>query len=403
MLTIRKDFYFHAWRPGVLDRYVVREIAIPIGLSLLLVISTLIIARLLALVGLILNQGVSVATVLALTVHILPSLLAMSLPMAVLLGTLLGIGRLGSDSELVAVAACGLSIRRVAVPVMLLAAVLYTLAMLFALRVVPAANASVRLELLEAARSRMAAALPEKIFNDELDGLVIYLDRNEQLPDALKNVFIIDRREPRAPVWIFAREGLIVPSPHELTFLVHLKHGWIFSEDSGENSRRVVSFDDYDLKAEARQRARLLAVTPLEMSTSALRASIASARDAGSPDILLEIEMARRWTTPFAIFPFALLGITLGMSTIRGGRSERFAMALGLFFLYYLLMQAADALARANVLGSYFSAAFPDLAFSGAAVLPFFINAFNLDGRLVHFSPRPKHFGALSPKEQWDP
>ena len=71
MLTIRKDFYFSAWRPGVLDRYVAREVAIPIGLSLLLVISTLIIARLLALVGLILNQGVSVATVLALTVHIL--------------------------------------------------------------------------------------------------------------------------------------------------------------------------------------------------------------------------------------------------------------------------------------------------------------------------------------------
>ena len=68
MLTTRKDFYFRAWRPGVLDRYVAREIAIPIGLSLLLVISTLIIARLLALVGLILNQGVSVATVLALTV-----------------------------------------------------------------------------------------------------------------------------------------------------------------------------------------------------------------------------------------------------------------------------------------------------------------------------------------------
>ena len=184
---------------------------------------------------------------------------------------------------------------------------------------------------------------------------------------------------------------------------MHLKHGWIFSEDPGENSRRVVSFDDYDLKAEARQRARLLAVTPLEMSTSALRASIASARDAGSPDILLEIEMARRWTTPFAIFPFALLGITLGMSSIRGGRAERFAMALGLFFLYYLLMQAASALARANVLGSYFSAAFPDLAFSGAAVLPFFIKAFDLDGRLVHFSPRPKHLGVLSPKEQLDP
>src|SRR5262249_58512129 len=148
MLKILKDFYFRPWRPGVLDRYVAREIAIPIGLSLLLVIATLIIARLLALVGLILNQGVSVATVLALTVHILPSLLAMSLPMAVLLGTLLGIGRLGSDSELVAVAACGLSMRRVAVPVMLLAAVLYSPPMLFSMRGVSPAHPTVPLSPL---------------------------------------------------------------------------------------------------------------------------------------------------------------------------------------------------------------------------------------------------------------
>ena len=102
----------------------------------------------------------------------------------------------------------------------------------------------------------------------------------------------------------------------------------------------------------------------------------------------------------FAGMAFVVAGATL-LAT--DARAQRLAMALGLLFLYYLLMQAADALARANVLGSYFSAAFPDLAFSGAAVLPFFIKAFDLDGRLVNFSPRPKHFGALSPKAQLDP
>jgi lipopolysaccharide export system permease protein len=353
----------------ILDLYIVREVAIPVALSLGVITLALIVARLLKLVDLVVNQGVALTAVLALLGYLLPSLVALSLPMAMLLGTLLGIGRLSSDSEIVAARACGVSLARLAVPVLALAAFIYPLDVMMTTRLAPDANVRLREQIVDLVRTRATAGLPEKVFNRNFDGMVIYFDHAEESGGRLVDVLISDNRNPSAKSIIYAHSGVLIPHQHELDVTLRLGEGWIFGGDN--DARHVGRFDTYDIDITPSTGLAVNEQTPIELTMSALRAQIAKARGVGKPDIFAEIELAHRWTIPIAIFPFALLGMTLGLTPVRGGRSERYAFALMLFFSYYVLMRVGEAMALAHVLDAHVAASIPDILFTVVAVAPF--------------------------------
>ncbi len=357
------------FRIKILDLYILREVAIPVALSLGVITLALIVARLLKLVDLVVNQGVALAAVLALLGYLLPSLLSLSLPMAMLLGTLLGIGRLSSDSEIVAARACGVSLARLAVPVVVLAALIYPLDVMMTTRIAPASNVRLREQIVDLVRTRATAGLPEKVFNRNFDGMVIYFDHAEQSGSLLIDVLISDNRNPSAKSIIYAHSGVLIPHERELAVTLRLGDGWIFGGD--RDSHHVARFDTYDINVVPSTGLPINEKTPIELSMSALRTQIAKARGSGKRDVLAEIELAHRWTIPLAIFPFALLGMTLGLTPVRGGRSERYAFALTLFFSYYVLMRVGEAMALTRVLDTYVAASIPDMLFTIVAIAPF--------------------------------
>jgi lipopolysaccharide export system permease protein len=353
----------------ILDLYILREVAIPVALSLGVITLALIVARLLKLVDLVVRQGVALTAVLALLGYLLPSLLSLSLPMAMLLGTLLGIGRLSSDSEIIAARACGVSLARLAVPVVVLAALIYPLDVMITTRLAPASNVRLREQIVDLVRTRATAGLPEKVFSRNFDGMVIYFDHAEQSGSRLVDVLISDNRNPSSKSIIYAHNGVLIPHEHELAVTLRLGDGWIFGGD--RDSHHVARFDTYDINIIPSTGLPINEATPIELDMAALHTAIAKARQAGKPDILAEIELAHRWTIPFAIFPFALLGMTLGLTPVRGGHSERYAFALMMFFSYYVLMRVGEALAEARVLDTYVAASIPDILFTILAVAPF--------------------------------
>jgi len=105
-------------RAKIIDGYVAREILGPFGLGVLLLTFALVTARLLKLTEMVVNHGVSLGVVASLIGFIMPAFLELTFPMAVLLGVLMGFGRMSGDRELIAARACGISLYRLAMPVM---------------------------------------------------------------------------------------------------------------------------------------------------------------------------------------------------------------------------------------------------------------------------------------------
>src|SRR5579863_8407164 len=132
---------------NILDRYVAREVLAPFGMGVALLTFALVTGKLLKLTDMVVNHGVSIGEVLGLIAFIMPAFLELTFPMAVLLGVLLGFGRMSGDREMIAARACGVSLYRIAVPVMLVAVVVYVVASWFAFSIRPWANISLEQRL----------------------------------------------------------------------------------------------------------------------------------------------------------------------------------------------------------------------------------------------------------------
>lgn len=359
----------------IVDRYVAREVMGPFALGVALLTFALVAGRLLKLTEMVVNHGVTPAEVLGLVGYIMPGFLELTFPMAVLLGVLLGFGRMSGDQELTAARACGISLYRLAVPVMALAMAIYAVSSWFAFEVRPWANAHLRERLYELTRTRTSAGLREKVFNRDFAGLVVYVDRVSPSDSRLVGVLISDMRDPVQQNTIVARSGLLLPDERQKAVTLRLFDGSIFGQDLQNNASHFTSFRSYDLTVRPEEALGLVQHDPEEMRLGELRGAIAKARASGEPDYTAEAELAGKYTIPVATLLFALLGVSLGLKPARGGQSERFGVSVGLFFLYYSLMRVGQTLAERGKLDAFLAMSIPDVAFTALALWLFYRSA----------------------------
>ena len=110
-------------RCAIIDRYVIREIIPPFLIALLVFTFILIIPFIIELAEQMIAKGVPAGTILQLTATLLPQALALTIPMALLIGLLVGLGRLSADREVVVMMACGISPYRLLRPVLVFSVV----------------------------------------------------------------------------------------------------------------------------------------------------------------------------------------------------------------------------------------------------------------------------------------
>ncbi len=111
-------------RPRLIDSYIVREMLAPSAIGLLVFTFVLLIDQIPRLLAVLVARSADFVTILRVFLNLLPSILAVTIPMAFLLGVLLAFGRMASDSEIIAMRAVGVSPMRLLAPVMMLAGVM---------------------------------------------------------------------------------------------------------------------------------------------------------------------------------------------------------------------------------------------------------------------------------------
>jgi lipopolysaccharide export system permease protein len=362
-------------RAKIIDSYVAREVLAPFGLGVLLLTFALVTARLLKLTEMVVNHGVTLSEVASLIGFIMPAFLELTFPMAVLLGVLMGFGRMSGDRELIAARACGISLYRLAAPVLGVAFAVYALSSWLAFSVRPWANRSLEQRLFDLTQTTSSAGLKEKIFNRDFPGLVVYVDTISPADGTLHGVMISDARNRAQQNTIIARRGIIIPDEASKSITLRLFDGSLFGVEAGRNSSHVTSFRTYDLNVHPQEGAERGRLDPDEMSYALLRRTIVTARAKGQPDYEAETELASKFTVPFTTLLFALIGVPLGLKPARGGQSERFGLAIALFFLYYSLMRAGEALAERATLNAFLAMSIPDLIFAALAAWLFLRSA----------------------------
>src|SRR5215468_1141569 len=215
----------------VLDRYLIAELISPFCFGLALFTFFLIIDRIYHLTELVITKGVPFHLVLQLLVFMMPSFLAHTLPMALLVAVLLAGGRLAGDLEIIAFKAAGVSVLRLFRPVVAAAVVIMGATSLLTLVVIPLANEEFQRQLFRILQTRAASGLQERVFNTTFGDVIIYLEDVSASQVALRGLLVSDERDPKISRIITAREGRLLTDEKNRRITLRLMNGAVSEAD----------------------------------------------------------------------------------------------------------------------------------------------------------------------------
>jgi lipopolysaccharide export system permease protein len=338
-----------------LYRYLMKELFPSFLLGVVGFTFILLTGRILQLTELFVNKGIPLGFILKLLYFLLPSFLVLTIPMATLLSVLLTFNRLSSDNEITALKASGVSLYQMTPPVLLLA-LSTTLATTFlSLYSLPKANQASRSLLYEMASSRAHAGVRERVFNDEFEGLVLYVERVTPRTFQWENVFISDSRNAAETHTIIARQGMVLSDPHLFIVTLRLKNGAIHKLGDQPNAYEKIDFNTYDLRLDLKtglKEQKSAEKHPADMSLSELTGAVQALRSKKADFKPQMIKIHEKFSIPFACLVFGIIGIPLGLQsrTSRAGKSIGFAWSIGVLLIYYLLTNAGTSLAERGVI-----------------------------------------------------
>jgi LPS export ABC transporter permease LptG/LPS export ABC transporter permease LptF len=302
----------------------------------------------------------------------LPNFLMVTIPMAVLVGVLLGLSRLAADNEIIAMRASGLGIGYF-VRVASIVAIGGTLLGLFnSLYLAPRANQEI-LAMDKALAMQASYEIEPRVFDEDFHNFVLYVQDVRSGTGAAnwRQVFMAETSDPTTPLITTAASATVAndgnrESGQEL--LMRLRDGSRHETVAGQPQQYNISTFDYtDLPLAAGQQSeghlgRLdTAIYALPMNQLWQRA-----HEPDGKRFLIEVH--KRFAYPIACLVLMLLAVPLGVTSRRGGKSSAWVATLALVVVYYSLSLIGIALGRQNWISAFFAVWMANLLFAAGAL-----------------------------------
>ena len=327
----------------IIDRYVCREVFSHALLGLAIFTFVFFVPQLVRLMEVVVRHSASSGSVALLFLSTFPSVLAFTLPMAVLVGVLIGLGRMSADSELIALNALGIGLRRILVPVGVLAVGMALLTLAMTLWFGPAAVRTFR-TLEDRLRATQASfQVQPRVFDERFPRLVLYVQDVEAAATRWHGVLLAESGTANGSRLTLAENAIVIAEREQGKLEFHLRNGSTHEYSRREPDRySVTTFAENDFPVEITNVTAQRMVEPTNQERS-LRELLA---ERGPRWREARVEVHRRLAFPVACLVFALLAVPLGARPRRGGRAAGFLVALVLICGYYLLLIIGAGLAR---------------------------------------------------------
>lgn len=170
-------------------------------------------------VDLIINRGLNVGMFVYLSSLLLPSMLAIILPVSLFAAVMFAFNRMSADSEMIILSNAGLSRWQILRPLVHLALIVMFLGYSVAFYVMPASYRKFK-DMQSFIRDNYASVLlQEGVFNTMVEGLTVYI-RSREPSGQLNGILVHDNRNPKSPVTMMAESGQLLNTPSGPQFLL---------------------------------------------------------------------------------------------------------------------------------------------------------------------------------------
>jgi LPS export ABC transporter permease LptF/LPS export ABC transporter permease LptG len=353
----------------ILDRYIVREVFRHAFLGLVVFTFVFFVPQLVRLMSLFVRHSGSGSQILKLFLCIFPGVFTFTIPMAVLIGVLLGLGRMSADSEIIALTALGIGRRRILLPVgvLALAGALATLVM--SLWLGPAALRTLRSLEADLIASQVSFQVQPRVFDERFPPFVLYINDVSASGTQWHGVFLAEAGRENGSRVTLAENAIVIAEPKQGKLELHLQGGSTHEFDRTDPEHySVTAFGQSDIPIEV---SGVVPTRPRQRSNPE-RALRELAQDNTTGWREARVEMYRRFAFPVACFAFALIAVPLGAQPRRGGRAAGSLIAVLLIAAYYLLFIMGAGMARQGTVPPAIGMWIADavLALAGLVLLP---------------------------------
>ena len=358
--------------PSIISHYVVREVILPFFLTLLVFTFLMLLPPIMNQAEELIRIGVDARQVAEMLLLLVPQSLGVTIPMALLVGVLMGLGRLSGDRETVAMQACGISLFRILTPLLVLAAATAAINCYLMLSVVPDANQRFREILLRVQANRAEGEVKPRVFYvGDFPDVVLYVQEVSSTGEGWLDVFLADVQRPEQPDIYIAERGRVGVDRDRRTVAIVLENGERHRVDpAAPDAYEVHAFRELRIQLDAE--SLFPAGGPdrglREMTIPELNEQAAAMRAAGVSPHAPIIEAHKKFSIPFACFVFVLLGVAFGVSSRTDGRLASFALGIAVIFAYYVLMYESEALAKGQRVPPHLAMWLPNILLGLAGV-----------------------------------
>ncbi|HUS06073.1 MAG TPA: LptF/LptG family permease [Bryobacteraceae bacterium] len=354
---------------GIFGRTIFLEITSSALLGTILFTFVLFLQRVSRLFELLVRSSAPGPTVGSLFGLILPPVLTFTIPVGVLVGVLVALSRMSSDAEITAMRAAGLPSRKVAYPVFTFAVLAMLATAASSLWLTPHSVRQTYRILNKLAAAQLTAEIQPRVFEEQFPNTILYV--GDVVPGPVvrwRNLFLADitpadERRPGAhdsgdgALITVASEAIATPDVARNRIQLSLVNG--STHQAGKQSTEYYS-TSFPASQQILEAVKHGAIRPrivyTEMDTLPLWR-------AAKESVEARIELHQRLALPPACLLLALIGIPLGVSSRKGGKSSAFVLTVIVAFLYYMGLISLIGLARQGTLPVAFAVWLPNVVF----------------------------------------
>ncbi len=348
------------------DWELMRETFSSFGLGLGIFLFLFVMSRVMSLSEII-ARGASPIIIMALILSAVVSSLGFAFPPSYLFSVLVSVGRLSADGELIALLSSGISLKRIAYPLVALSAGVVVLSLLFQLYLAPLSNRAIKGFAVKAMMETPSSSLKPGEFFQLKRGIWIYCGKVKG--KKIKDVFLYDSGKKTGIVRIImAKKATVSINPFDNTLNFAFSNGNIYS--AMKDGYKQLSFKLYVLSMENPFLSGSLgSETKRDLTLPALLARLKRDREVSKRRFLNTLlHMHKRFAVPFSAMVFALLGIPLGVFARRSGKWTGSIITLAGLMLYFGLLALFQDIALKGLLPAALAVWAPNIILGGTGL-----------------------------------
>ncbi len=390
----------------ILERYILKENFKPFIVSLLVTTFIMIFDRLLDILDLIILKKPDFLTVVSIFGLSLPFMLALTIPMAVLLASIMSFGRLATDNELIAFKSCGINIYTLIKPTVIAALLLSIFMVYFNNKILPDSNHKLKILTQKVAQRKPMTSIKPKTFLT-LKDFTLYAE--EKKDNNLYGILIYDFSNSRFPMIISAKSGNVDLSNGGNTFKATFYNGEIHKPDRIDYNKyqttkyKKMTFyipdlgnkytthisnyrGDRELSSKAmikinkerrediahvqkeitslQKELRMVSISEMKKDLKKNKIRILKNKLEIKEDRVnslkrqirqYEVEIHKKYAIAFACLIFVLIGVPIGMMTRTSGVGMAFSVSSVIFMIYYTFLTVGEDLADKGIISPFIS------------------------------------------------